>query len=127
MKDCRISSSIATGTRLLLVVSMCLFLAWRCSAAGPYAARVNVPLGPSAPLHLRFIPSPCPSPGGRGNLGADALDVEVLDAERVVLDEAAARLDLVAHQGREDLVCFVGVLDAHLQQRAGVGVHRRRP
>ena len=57
----------------------------------------------------------------------DSLDVQILHAQRVVLDEAAARLDLVAHQRREDLVGLVGVLDTDLQQRARLRVHRRFP
>ena len=49
---------------------------------------------------------------------AIALDVEVDDVAGVVLDELAARLDLVAHQHREDLVGRGRVLDRHLLQRA---------
>ncbi len=45
-------------------------------------------------------------------------DVEIADAQRVLLDEFAARLDHVAHQRREDLIGRDRVLDAHLQQAA---------
>ena len=48
----------------------------------------------------------------------DGLDVEVAHVERVVLDELAARLDLIAHQRREHLIGLRVVLGAHLQQRA---------
>ena len=44
------------------------------------------------------------------------LDVQVAHAERVRLDEGAARLDLVAHQLGEDLVGGDAVLDLHPQQ-----------
>src|SRR5687767_15101164 len=62
--------------------------------------------------------------------GADARassDVEVRDAQRVLLDELAARFDDVAHQRREDLVRGDRVLDADLQQPARFGVDRRLP
>ena len=55
------------------------------------------------------------------------LDVQVLHVERVVLDELAPRLDLVAHQRGEHQVGLGVVLGAHLQQRPHVGLHRRRP
>ena len=45
------------------------------------------------------------------------LHVQVPHVERVVLDELAARLDLIAHQRREHLVRLGVVLGAHLQQR----------
>ena len=47
--------------------------------------------------------------------------------ERVGLDEFAARLDEVAHQGREGFLGEVGVADPHLEQRAGFRVERRFP
>ena len=43
-------------------------------------------------------------------------DVEVAHAERVGLDERPPRLDLLAHERREDLVGRDGVLDLHAQQ-----------
>src|SRR5262249_4398664 len=54
-------------------------------------------------------------------------DVEVAHVERVFLDELPPWLHLVAHEGGEDLVGLVRVLDLHLQQRARLGVHRRLP
>ena len=48
--------------------------------------------------------------------------LEVLDAERVLLDELAARLDHVAHQLGEEIVRLGHILHADLQQRAGVWV-----
>ena len=54
-------------------------------------------------------------------------DVEVGDAERIVLDELAARLDDVAHQPREDLVGDVGLRDFDPQQRAVGRVERGFP
>src|SRR5262245_64904755 len=54
-------------------------------------------------------------------------DVEVAHVERVLLDELPPRLHLVAHEGGEDLVGLVRVLDLHLQQRARLGIHRGLP
>src|SRR5215472_1008288 len=113
MKDCRISSSIATGTLLLLLGSMrCYPRRRKCWAPRHHrrSAAAWPPLHPGADGAARFTS-----------------DVQVLHAERVLLDEAAPRFDLVTHQRGEDLVCLVGVLDADLQQRARLGIHRRRP
>ena len=55
------------------------------------------------------------------------LDVEVGDAQRIVLDELAARLDHVAHQPREDLVGDVGLRDFDPKQRAVGRIERRFP
>lgn len=55
------------------------------------------------------------------------LDVQVAHAQRVVLDEIAAGLDQVAHQGGEDLVGFVDLVDLDLEQGAGIGVERGFP
>src|SRR5262245_39073646 len=98
MKDCRISSSIATGTRLLLL--------WRL-AAMRYAPRVSSPLAAPPPRR----PPPPHHRGADGAAPAEILDIQVLHAQRVVLDEPPARLDLVAHQRREDLIRFVRVFD----------------
>src|SRR5262249_61637561 len=54
-------------------------------------------------------------------------DVEVPHVERVLLDELPSRLDLVSHQGGEDLVGLVRVLDLHLEQCARLGIHGRLP
>src|SRR5262245_44123216 len=53
--------------------------------------------------------------------------VQVGDFERVLLDELPARLDLVAHQDGEDRVRRDRVLDAHLEELAGLRVHGRLP
>src|SRR5947209_4834012 len=55
------------------------------------------------------------------------LDVQVRDAERIVLDELAARFDHVTHQPREDLVGDVGLRDFDAKQRAVGGVERGLP
>src|SRR4051812_33327180 len=62
-----------------------------------------------------------------GTRRSEDLNIEVLDAERVVLDELAARLDFVAHQHAEQLFGLHGVVYAHLQQHARVGVHGGLP
>ena len=57
----------------------------------------------------------------------DRLNVEIGNGESVLLDEVAARLDEVAHQGRK---CFFGdifVVNLDQQQRAHLGVERRFP
>src|SRR4051794_7781860 len=59
--------------------------------------------------------------------GGGTLDVEEPDILRVLLDELAAGLDVLAHERREDGVGGDGVIDRHLTQRAGRGVHGRLP
>src|SRR5678816_2781660 len=49
-------------------------------------------------------------------------NVEVSDAERVVLNELAPRLDDVAHEPREYLVGDIGLRDLDPEQRAVGGV-----
>ena len=61
------------------------------------------------------------------DVALSASNVEITDVERVLLDEATARLDLVAHQRREDFVRLVGIFDLDLQQHPYVGIHRRFP
>src|SRR6476619_2776408 len=55
------------------------------------------------------------------------LDVQVRDAQRIVLDELAAGFDHVAHQPGEDLVGDIGLRDFNAEQRAVGGVERRLP
>src|SRR3954467_2008 len=55
------------------------------------------------------------------------LDVEIGDAEGIVLDELAARLDDIAHQAGENLVGDVGLSDFDPKQRAVGGVERGLP
>ena len=50
---------------------------------------------------------------------ACSLDVEVFRFQRVLLDELATRLDLVAHQNTEHLVGRSGVLHRDLQAACG--------
>src|SRR4029078_461287 len=61
----------------------------------------------------------------RGN--RSQLDVEFLHELRVLLDENSARFDLVAHQRLEDLVGEHRFLDADLEKRATLRIHRRVP
>ena len=44
--------------------------------------------------------------------------IDVLDLDGVLVDEIAARLDLVAHQSAEQLVGLDRILQLHLQQDA---------
>src|SRR5258708_12730916 len=57
-------------------------------------------------------------------LAASHVDV---GAERMFLDEIAARLDHVAHQLGEDVVGLVDLLDLHLQQRTLLCIERGFP
>src|SRR6266542_1950070 len=59
--------------------------------------------------------------------GRGTSDVEVAHAERVVLDERAARLDFLAHQRREDLLGGDRVLDLYPEQPPHLRIHRRLP
>ena len=53
--------------------------------------------------------------GGRATASTALLDIEILDVERVVFDELAPRLDLVAHQRREHQVGFHVIFGADLR------------
>src|ERR1700754_3544100 len=55
------------------------------------------------------------------------LNIEVRNGQRVLLDELATRLDLIAHQRGEDVVRGERVLDAHLDQPARRRGDRRVP
>src|SRR5215467_3729638 len=54
------------------------------------------------------------------------LDVDAR-CQGIVLDELPARLNQIAHQLVEEHVGFIDLLDAHLQQRACIGVEGRFP
>src|SRR5579884_1429621 len=45
------------------------------------------------------------------------LDVEVRDAQRVVLDELATRFDDITHEAREDLIRDIGLRNLDSEQR----------
>src|SRR5881275_675568 len=52
-------------------------------------------------------------------------DVEEADVLGVALDELAARLDVLAHQDREQVVGLRGVVERDLAEDAVLLVHRR--
>src|SRR5919106_6260879 len=52
-------------------------------------------------------------------------DVEEADVLGVALDERAARLDVLAHQDREEIVGLGGVVEGDLAEDAVLLVHRR--
>jgi len=54
-------------------------------------------------------------------------NVQIGDAERILLDELAARLDHIAHQAREDLVGDIRLGDLDPKERAVGGVESRLP
>ena len=55
------------------------------------------------------------------------LEIEVLDAQGVLLDELPSRLDHVAHQLREQIVCLGHILDLDLQQGTGIRIQSGFP
>src|SRR5262245_21376837 len=67
------------------------------------------------------------SMAGVSRLPPDTSYIEIANIEGVVLDELAARFDLIAHQCREHLVGLCMVLRADLQKRAILRIHRGRP
>src|SRR5579885_1005780 len=54
-------------------------------------------------------------------------DIEILHELRVLFDEYAPRLDVVAHERLEDLVGEHRLFDSDLEQRAALRIHRRVP
>src|SRR3954468_1634716 len=58
--------------------------------------------------------------------GSTTSDIQELHVLRVLLDEQAAGLDLVAHQRREDKVGGGGVLDVDTDEESLRRVHGRR-
>src|SRR5690554_3358272 len=54
-------------------------------------------------------------------------DIQEADVFRIALDEGAPCLDVLTHQGCEDLIRRNGVIQRHLTESAGLGVHRRLP
>ena len=55
------------------------------------------------------------------------LHIQILHQIRVLLDELPPRLNLIAHQQREDFIRRHCVLWRNLHHRAGLGVHGRLP
>src|SRR5437763_7189775 len=74
-----------------------------------------------------FVPQALP--GGQDRLRTDPAgsDIEIGDREGVLLDELAARLDLISHERHEDVVGGECVLDLHLQQAARLGIDSGLP
>ena len=61
---------------------------------------------------------------GTGHTG---LNIQIDDFEGVILDEFAARLDVFAHQGRENVFGRDGIFQFDLKQGAGIRIHRGFP
>src|SRR5580658_3834954 len=55
------------------------------------------------------------------------LDIQIGDRQCIFFNELAARLDLISHARREDLIRGHRVLDAHLQQPARARIDGRLP
>src|SRR5918998_5668724 len=72
-------------------------------------------------------PSPTVSPTAFATAARPGSRIQVLHLGGVGLDKRLARLDLVAHERREELVCHRRRLDRYLQQRTVLRVHRRLP
>lgn len=62
--------------------------------------------------------------GGKARINSH---VQVRHAQRVLLDEFAARFDDVAHEPREDLVGDIGLRDLDLEERAVLRIERGFP
>src|SRR5262249_21815163 len=54
-------------------------------------------------------------------------DVEILDVERVVLDELSSRLDCIAHQDGEHLIGLDDVVDLNVENRSRLRIQRGLP
>src|SRR5688572_1886027 len=102
-----ISSSMLTGMRDGSGVSMVI---QQISASIADASVLRLPIA-----NCRLSMTPVQS------------DIEVLDIQRVVFNELAARLDLIAHQRREHQVGFRVIFGAYLEQCPARGIHRRFP
>src|SRR6516162_1833608 len=104
-----ISSSMLTGT---LVAAMSVMSASRLQFAVQRSGLVRA---------SEITVGACFERRPTRNLEADPeplrSDVEVFHVQRVVLDELAARLDLIAHQRGEHQVGFGVVLGLDLQER----------
>src|SRR5882724_2836849 len=87
------------------------------------SAEFLLPDGSMVPAN-RWPPSTMYWMGGTAVFRPSHVDV---GAERIILDEFAARLDHVTHQLGEDVVGLVDLLDLDLQERALVGVERGGP
>jgi hypothetical protein len=70
---------------------------------------------------LGVRPETEPRPSGSG------LDVQVPHIQRILFDELAPALDILAHQRRENGFGLGQVLQVDLQERARLGVHGGRP
>src|SRR5918997_7230434 len=72
-------------------------------------------------------PSPTVSPTAFATAARPGSRIQVLHLGGVGLDKRLARLDLVAHERREELVCHRRRLDRYLQEGPVLRVHRRLP
>src|SRR5579863_4922343 len=83
------------------------------------SAEITFPFAPAqarlAAARGQTLAARADSAGARSQLAAARSHIQIADPQRVLLDENAARIDHVAHQGREDLVRGNRVLDADLQ------------
>src|SRR5699024_12233925 len=70
----------------------------------------------SIPIHRR----------GGASVGVGS-DVEEADVLRVLLDEATARVHVIAHEDGEDLVGDDRIVEGGLFEQTMVGIHRRLP
>src|ERR1043165_6397573 len=83
--------------------------------------------GPRSAVISSGVSSSGPWIGGWSLIDCPYSDVEEAHVAGVALDEPAPRLDVLAHEDREDLVRRRRVRQGDLEERAGVGIHRRLP
>jgi hypothetical protein len=55
------------------------------------------------------------------------LNIEILNFQSMVLDEAASFLDVIAHQDTKQSVSLTGIVNQHSEQYTSLGVHCRLP
>src|SRR6476469_2035497 len=107
--------------------TMSASISWRTRSTRCGSRRPSSPTALSMFYEARVMQGPLVTTAPIAAVPECFLDVQVGDAERVVLDELAAGLDDVAHQARENLVGDVGLGDFDPQQRAIGRIERRFP
>ena len=75
-----------------------------------------------ASISIRDLRGACLVTGRSLSLRTSYLDIQIGDAQRVVTDEIAARLDGIAHELGENVVGLIELADVDLEQSAGIGV-----
>src|SRR6185295_10403349 len=99
-------------------ISALLLGTWRDSAVHLYVSLRREIRGDSVAARLRKYGQFLAAQRLRTTSSLAKSDIEVGYGQRVLLDELTPRLDLIAHQRREDVVRGDRVLDLHLHEAA---------